>query len=47
VSKLKGEPKVTKRPPSEATIWDNWMVLAVLVVVYSLDVGMRRLGGLS
>ena len=47
MSKLKGEPKVTKRPPSEATIWDNWMVLAVLVFVYALDVGMRRLGGLS
>jgi hypothetical protein len=47
VAQLKGEPKVTKRPPSEATVWDNWMVLAVLVVVYALDVGMRRLGGLS
>jgi hypothetical protein len=47
VAQLKGEPKVTKRPPSEATVWDNWMVLAVLVVVYAMDVGMRRLGGLS
>lgn len=47
VSELKGEPKITKRPPSEATIWDNWMVLAMLVIVYALDVGMRRLGGLS
>jgi hypothetical protein len=47
VIKLKGEPRVTKRPPSEATVWDNWMVLAVLVFVYALDVGMRRLGGLS
>ena len=47
VSKLKGEPKVSRRPPSEATIWDNWLVLAVLVFVYSLDVGLRRLGGLS
>jgi hypothetical protein len=46
-TKLKGEPKVTKRPPTEATVWDNWMVLAVLVFVYCLDVGMRRLGGLS
>jgi hypothetical protein len=47
VSELKGEPRITKRPPSEVTIWDNWMVLAVLVIVYALDVGMRRLGGLS
>jgi hypothetical protein len=47
VSKLKGEPKVVKRPPVEATIWDNWMVLTLLVFVYTLDVGMRRLGGLS
>jgi hypothetical protein len=47
VTKLKGEPKVTRRPPSESTVWDNWMVLAVLVFVYALDVGMRRLGGLS
>jgi hypothetical protein len=47
VAQLKGEPKVTKRPPSEATVWDNWMVLMVLVLVYALDVGMRRLGGLS
>jgi hypothetical protein len=47
ISELKGEPKVTKRPPSEATVWDNWMVLTALVLVYALDVGMRRLGGLS
>jgi hypothetical protein len=47
VTKLKGEPKTVKRPPVEATVWDNWMMLAVLVFVYSLDVGMRRLGGLS
>ncbi|HEX3149023.1 MAG TPA: hypothetical protein VHR66_13160 [Gemmataceae bacterium] len=47
ITKLKGEPKVIKRPPSEATIWDNWIVLSLLVFVYSLDVGMRRLGGLS
>jgi hypothetical protein len=47
VAELKGEPKVIRRPPSEATIWDNWMVLALLIFVYSLDVGMRRLGGLS
>lgn len=46
-SQLKGEPKIVKQPPVEATLWDNWMLLAVLVLVYSLDVGMRRWGGLS
>jgi len=31
----------------EATMWDNWLVLVLLVFVYSLDVGLRRLAGLS
>jgi hypothetical protein len=31
----------------EATIWDNWLMLVLLVTVYSLDVGLRRLAGLS
>jgi hypothetical protein len=31
----------------QATIWDNWLLLVVLVVVYSIDVGIRRLMGLS
>ncbi len=31
----------------EATLWDNWLLLAVLMFVYSLDVGLRRLVGLS
>lgn len=31
----------------EATMWDNWLVLVLLVTVYSLDVGLRRLAGLS
>ena len=30
----------------EATLWDNWLTLAVLICVYSLDVGMRRVLGL-
>lgn len=43
---LVGEPKlVTLR--SEASIWDNWLVLCLLAFVYSLDVGLRRLAGLS
>jgi hypothetical protein len=45
-SQLKGETKVTQLH-REATIWDNWLVLSLLVIVYSLDVGMRRMAGLS
>jgi len=30
----------------EATLWDNWLTLALLIGVYSLDVGIRRLVGL-
>jgi hypothetical protein len=31
----------------EATVWDNWLTLVVLCVIYSVDVGLRRLAGLS
>jgi hypothetical protein len=31
----------------EATLWDNWLMLALLVLLYSVDVGLRRLTGLS
>ena len=31
----------------EATIWDNWITLAMLVFLYCVDVGVRRLMGLS
>jgi hypothetical protein len=43
---LQGETKVT---PShrESEIWDNWLVLSLLIFLYSLDVGLRRLRGLS
>ncbi|HKI30467.1 MAG TPA: hypothetical protein VKA46_01150 [Gemmataceae bacterium] len=44
--KLKGETKYAERH-REATLWDNWLMLAVLMFVYSLDVGLRRLAGLS
>jgi hypothetical protein len=37
----------TDRTPLSAPVWDNWMVLTLLVVVYSLDIGLRRLAGLS
>ena len=44
--RLSGTPKhrVVHR---EATVWDNWLTLALLISVYSLDVGLRRLAGLS
>jgi hypothetical protein len=44
--KLKGETKLTQLH-REATLWDNWLTLAVLVFIYSVDVGLRRLAGLS
>ena len=44
---LKGEAKLVRRPPDDRSLWDNWMVLTVLVAVYSLDVALRRFGGLS
>jgi hypothetical protein len=43
---LKGESKLTQLH-REATLWDNWLTLAVLIFLYSLDVGLRRLTGLS
>ena len=44
--KLAGEAEL-KQLHHEATIWDNWLTLSVLVLVYSFDVGIRRLMGLS
>jgi len=35
------------RRQDQATIWDNWLVLVLLVLVYSIDVAIRRLMGLS
>src|SRR5262245_48748258 len=46
VERLKGEIKTTMRSETR-TIWDNWLVLALLVLVYSIDIGLRRLTGLS
>lgn len=43
---LKGEAKLVPFH-REATLWDNWLTLVVLAVIYSLDVGLRRLAGLS
>jgi hypothetical protein len=43
---LQGESRFTDLH-RETSIWDNWVVLAVLVFLYTLDVGLRRLTGLS
>ena len=43
--KLKGETELQSLH-REATIWDNWLTLSLLIVVYSVDVGIRRLMGL-
>ncbi|MBY0231726.1 MAG: hypothetical protein K2W96_20765 [Gemmataceae bacterium] len=43
---LSGESRYTERNP-EITVWDNWIVVALLVLLYTLDVGLRRLMGLS
>ena len=45
-AKLTGEPKLVELHREE-TIWDNWFTLSLLVLVYSVDVGIRRLLGLS
>ncbi|HJT33987.1 MAG TPA: hypothetical protein VJ783_18220 [Pirellulales bacterium] len=45
-SQLAGKPRTTKLY-REVPIWDNWLVLSVLVFIYSVDVGLRRLAGLS
>jgi len=43
---LKGERKLVP-VRQEASLWDNWLMAVLLVVVYSVDVGLRRLRGLS
>ncbi|MGE0608204.1 MAG: hypothetical protein AB7O62_14000 [Pirellulales bacterium] len=43
---LKGETK-TASLDRQKDAWDNWLTLVLLVCVYSLDVGLRRLAGLS
>ena len=43
---LKGESKLTQ-VHREATLWDNWLMLVTLMCIYSLDVALRRLAGLS
>jgi hypothetical protein len=43
---LRGESKFTEFH-REASLWDNGLTLALLIFLYSLDVGLRRLVGLS
>ena len=43
---IKGETK-RQEVHREASVWDNGLMLGLLVVLYSLDVGLRRLAGLS
>ena len=44
--RLKGKATL-KEVKQQASIWDNWLTLLLLMVVYSVDVGIRRLSGLS
>ena len=44
--KVGGEPRL-EQIHREAPIWDNWLMLLMLVSVYVTDIGMRRLTGLS
>jgi hypothetical protein len=44
--RLKGETK-RGQVPLERDVWDNWLLLGALILLYSLDVGLRRLTGLS
>ena len=43
---LQGTPG-TSQLYREKTLWDNWLMLVLLVAVYSLDVALRRLAGLT
>jgi hypothetical protein len=43
---LKGEPKL-EDVHREASLWDNGFILIAVMCIYSLDVALRRLAGLS
>lgn len=45
-SRLKGEP-TSVRLNREKTLWDNWLMLVLVVGVYAIDVAIRRLSGLT
>ena len=46
VEALKGRPKTIPRI-EQATVWDNWLMLVMLISLYCADVGIRRLTGVS
>ena len=46
VAQLQGEPRVIA-VHHEASLWDNWLVAVLLITVYAVDVGLRRLRGLA
>lgn len=43
---LKGEPR-QEEVHREASLWDNGLILILVMIIYSLDVALRRLAGLS
>lgn len=43
---FKGEPLLIE-VHREASIWDNWFTLMLITLIYAVDVGLRRLSGLS
>ncbi len=43
---LQGEPKVISLR-RESTLWDNWLTLALLALIYCIDIAARRLSGLA
>ena len=46
VEQFKGEPMLVE-VHREASIWDNWFTLVLITLIYAVDVGLRRLSGLS
>ncbi len=43
---LKGEARL-EEVHREASLWDNGLILVLVMILYSLDVALRRLAGLS
>ena len=43
---FKGEPMLIE-VHREASIWDNWFTLLLITLIYAVDVGLRRMSGLS
>ncbi|HLQ45014.1 MAG TPA: hypothetical protein VK137_09820, partial [Planctomycetaceae bacterium] len=45
-NQFKGEPMLVE-VHREASVWDNWFTLVLITFIYAVDVGLRRLSGLS